>query len=419
MELLTATEFEKQYIPRERRFSPALGPLAVPAAGFMRNFIASAIESRARPFTGIRRAADPNPARHAPLRSTGVSTAAMVEAAQGFLESISLEQQIDCVFGIESDVYRSWCNFHSFLFRRGACLYHLNDEQRDRALTLLEQSLGAAGFETARNIMRLNEHLGAVTARPEEFGQWYYWLSIMGVPSATEPWGFQLDGHHLNINCFVLGDQVVLTPTFMGSEPVSAESGPYAGTRVFAEEEQRALRLIESLDAEQIAQTVVGKKLPFDVFAHAFNDDFVVPDEGLESAAMSAEQRELLVDVIRIYVARERPGQADQRLAEVLAHIDDTRFTWIGDWTGESAFYYRIDNPAILIEFVHQPGVMFANDLPSRRHAHTLVRTPNGNDYGKSLLRQYYERARASDAAGPSAFDRPVDDPMADLRRGA
>ena len=46
----------------------------------------------------------------------------------------------------------------------------------------------------------------------------------MGTPSETEPWGWQLDGHHLVINYFVLGDQVVMTPAFMGSEPVSADA---------------------------------------------------------------------------------------------------------------------------------------------------------------------------------------------------
>ena len=40
-------------------------------------------------------------------------------------------------------------------------------------------------------------------------------------PSETDPWGWQVDGHHLDINYFVLGDQVVMTPTFMWSEPVT------------------------------------------------------------------------------------------------------------------------------------------------------------------------------------------------------
>jgi Protein of unknown function (DUF3500) len=57
-------------------------------------------------------------------------------------------------------------------------------------------------------------------------------------------------------------------------------------------------------------------------------------------------------------------------------------------------FYYRIQSPVILIEFDHQRpvGIRHLLDprLPSVEHAHTVLRTPNGNDYGKDLLRQHY-----------------------------
>ena len=41
-----------------------------------------------------------------------------------------------------------------------------------------------------------------------------FWVVIAVLPSA--PWGWQLFGHHLVLNCFVLGDEIVMTPTFMG-----------------------------------------------------------------------------------------------------------------------------------------------------------------------------------------------------------
>jgi hypothetical protein len=54
-------------------------------------------------------------------------------------------------------------------------------------------------------------------------------------------------------------------------------------------------------------------------------------------------------------------------------------------------FYYRIHSPFVLIVFDHQTPVgnptLPANVL-TRQHIHTAVRTPNGNDYGKDLLRQ-------------------------------
>jgi hypothetical protein len=91
-------------------------------------------------------------------------------------------------------------------------------------------------------------------------------------------------------------------------------------------------------------------------------------------------------------------GHAAVRLAEVEAHLAETYFYWIGEVGPEAAFYYRIHSPVILIEFDHQGPVALRGDrqVANRDHIHTVVRTPNGNDYGKDLLRQHYE-AHAND----------------------
>src|SRR5207302_1912389 len=109
----------------------------------------------------------------------------------------------------------------------------LNGAQRQVALDLVRSSLSAPGFETARNVMKLNETVKELTNKPDEYGEWLYWISFFGTPSLDAPWGWQLDGHHLNLHCFVLGDQLVMTPLFTGSEPTLATSGKYAGTRLF------------------------------------------------------------------------------------------------------------------------------------------------------------------------------------------
>jgi hypothetical protein len=47
----------------------------------------------------------------------------------------------------------------------------------------------------------------------------------------------------------------------------------------------------------------------------------------------------------------------------------------------------------ILIEFDHQKPANLRHlhpPGPNRQHIHVVVRTPNGNDYGKDLLRQHY-----------------------------
>ena len=89
--------------------------------------------------------------------------------------------------------------------------------------------------------MRLNETIAEMNNKFTEYGERLYNLVVMGEPSMTEPWGWQLEGDHLVINYFILGDQVVMTPAFWGSEPVIAEAGKYAGTSVLQDEQNQGL----------------------------------------------------------------------------------------------------------------------------------------------------------------------------------
>ena len=79
-------------------------------------------------------------------------------------------------------------------------------------------------------------------------------------------------------------------------------------------------------------------------------------------------------------------------MREIDRHLDETWFCWMGATDDAGPFYYRVHSPVVLIEFNHEPGIVFADDDPNRHHVHAVVRTPNGNDYGADLLRQHYER---------------------------
>jgi Protein of unknown function (DUF3500) len=114
--------------------------------------------------------------------------------------------------------------------------------------------------KTSRDIIRLNHHIAELVSNIEEYGEHLYWFTIMGDPSESGPWGWQLDGHHLLINYFGLGDQVVMTPTFMGSEPVEATSGQYAGVSVFEPEQDLGLEFMRSLPPDQQQAALIGAK---------------------------------------------------------------------------------------------------------------------------------------------------------------
>jgi Protein of unknown function (DUF3500) len=326
-----------------------------------------------------------------PIQSSSVSTKPILDAAKAFLATLDAAQREKVSFPIDSIEWRKWFNISPYVFRHGLMLEDLSQPQLDAALAIVRASMSDAGFESARNCMRLNYTIGEITDNFHEYGEYVYFLSIFGTPSETEPWGWQLDGHHINLHCFVLGDQLVFTPAFLGSEPVVATTGEFNGVSVMQEEEQTALHFMQSLDRAQQTTAIVSYEIK-GAFAGAFRDNFEQRYEGLRADELTSAQQSLLWEVIGTYVGRIRDGHASVKLDEVRDQMTQTYFAWMGDDpTDDAVFYYRVHSPVLLIEFDHQGGVAFDNKQRTRNHIHTIVRTPNGNDYGKDLLRQHHE----------------------------
>jgi hypothetical protein len=331
-----------------------------------------------------------------PLRSTGVSTAPVRQAAEAFLATLTPEQRSKTVFAVDDPEWRKWMNQHFYL-RQGTGFQEMTEAQRETAFALLRASLSAKGVQQSRDIMRLNHTLGELNNNNfDDYGEWLYWITVMGTPSDKEPWGWQLDGHHLIMNYFVMDDQVVMTPTFMGSEPVTAISGTYKGTTVLQAEQNKGLALINALDATQRQKAILAaSKTGNHNVGEAFKDNVVLDYAGIRATELTGTQQEQLLDVIGEYVRNMRDGHAQVKMDEVRQHLDKTHFAWIGETQPNSVFYYRIHSPVVLIEFDHQTPIALAHlerGKPTREHIHTVIRTPNGNDYGKDLLRQHYEQ---------------------------
>jgi hypothetical protein len=195
----------------------------------------------------------------------------------------------------------------------------------------------------------------------------------------------------LIINYFVLGDQVVVTPSFLGAEPVHAESGKYAGVRVFNGDEDCGLALARTLSETQRAKTVIAAETSGEDFATAFRDNLVLNYKGIRYDELSTAQHDRLLALVDYHVGRMRDGHAQAKMEEVKHQLQNTYFCWMGGMEDDSTFYYRVQSPVIVVEFNHQRGIAFREHTkPYKDHIHVIVRTPNGNDYGKDLLRQHY-----------------------------
>ena len=354
-----------------------------------------------QPFTGITTEGKAMPGLF-PLQPTGIPTTPIMDAANAFLACLSDAQRQAATRPVDSRDWRTWHNAEMFIFRHGVLLEELSPSQLEAAFDVLRASFSAVGFVTARDIMRLNDFLREITGFDESLGELLYFMTIFGTPSAGEPWGWQIDGHHLNISFLIVGDQVVMTPAFMGGEPIYCDTGKYSGISIFDAELRNGLDLIRALSADQrkkatLFPSMLSKNLPPER-AHpsegrqkstAFQDNAVIPYEGIRAAEFSSGQQDLLMSIVEAYVGYLRPGHNRLRMREIERQIEETYFAWIGGYGDNDTYYYKVHSPVILIEFDMHRGIFLENDEPEKFHVHTMVRTPNGNDYGKDLLRQH------------------------------
>jgi hypothetical protein len=246
--------------------------------------------------------------------------------------------------------------------------------------------------------MRINNFLGEIMGAPQVLNQRSYNFLIFGTPSATEPWGWSLYGHHLCLNVFLHGKQIVLSPTFIGAEPNEIDDGEYIGTRILAEEESMGLRFMQSLSSEMQKMARIYKDMHDEAMPEgrwnladqrhlcgAFQDNRIVPYEGISMSGMDTEGRQLLLKLVGQFVRYLPDTARKNQIRQAEQHMEETYLSWIGGYRDDDAFYYRIQSLVIIAEFDYHWGVFLSNEKPAEFHIHTIVRTPNGGDYGFAI----------------------------------
>jgi len=324
------------------------------------------------------------------------SARAMADAGTKFVGSLSPEQKAKASFPFESDQLTYWNFIPTETFpRKGLLIGEMTEAQRTLAHNLMKAGLSQRGYMTATSIMQLEEVLGGIEAAQRaatgksEGGPGglvrdpvKYFVSIFGTPSATDTWGWRVEGHHVSLHFTVVkGRLVSSTPTMFGSNPAEVKSGPKKGLRVLAAEEDSARELLMSLDATQ-RQTAVFNSTALNEILTT-NKPQVTPLEqaGLAAGAMTARQRELLMKVIDVYAGFMADDIAAERLAAIKkAGTEKIAFAWAGAAERGQKHYYRIQGPTFLIEY--------DNSQNDGNHIHSVWRDFNG-DFGRDLLREH------------------------------
>lgn len=342
---------------------------------------------------GIHRFEAPRPGEEAPV-------AGMVAAASELLSALDGEAKEQIRHPVDAIEWQTWANPEFMQFDTGLRLEFQSAAVQDKALALVAASLSPRGYEMVRSMMLINGFLGEVVGLESILNEFSYNISLYGDPDLTAPWGWQLFGHHCAVHCLVVDGRMVVSPVFLGAEPNEIDAGPHADVKALAEHIELGTALMATLPESLRREATVYEQMvdpamppnrvhPGDErhLGGAFQDNRVIPFEGVRATEMPSASQELLMRIVEQFVMLLPEGPRAARLREVRECLDETWFSWIGGHQPNDVFYYRVQSPVVIAELDHHCGVFLDYDTPKPFHIHTVLRTPHGNDYGRAYVR--------------------------------
>lgn len=313
----------------------------------------------------------------------------MAAAAAAFLDTISPEFKSKAAFSFDGPQRKDW----HFVprTRPGLALRDMTEAQQLAAHNLLRSALSEQGVKKTESLMALESVLldmeraaGSVSGVRVPLN---YAISIFGSPTDSKPWGWRIEGHHLCLNFTSVSNELTaVTPSFMGSNPAEVKSGPKAGMRVLAVEEDLGRQLVTSLNDEQQKLAIIAKVAPADIYTIPGRElDAAIPEphSGLLYSAMSTAQREVVEKLIGEFAHNLRHEFADHELDRIRkADLNLIRFAWAGSTKPGQGHYYRLIGPTFIIEY--------DNTQNDANHVHTIWHDRQ-HDFGHDLLKEHYE----------------------------
>jgi hypothetical protein len=312
--------------------------------------------------------------------------------AKALIEATPAEQRGKLEQPFTDDVRSDW--HYVPRSRAGLAWNDLGARQRDAATALLKSALTDAGLDKVRAIMALE----IVLRELETFGRsrdaGNYAIALYGVPSASGPWAFRIEGHHLSLHFTLEGDRFIATlPQFMGANPalvpkdvVAPEGGqraPAKGSRVLGVEEDRGRQLLTSLSEAQRKVAVIDPRPYGDIVTRNAKKLDPLQPAGVKFTDLTAAQQAQLLKLVSAFADHLQPELAEARLARVRSGgLDSIRFAWAGSSAVGEPYYFRIQGATFLIEFDNSGG----------NHIHSVWRDFAG-DFGRDVLQEHYSSA--------------------------
>jgi hypothetical protein len=277
----------------------------------------------------------------------------------------------------DEDLRRDWTYVPAD--RAGLTFGDLDRAQRKGIHQLLATALSPHAYAQAASIMALEDVLDLREGGDRGRHNTDYWTIFFGEPGKDEAWGWRFEGHHVSVNVTVVGDQVSVSPCFLGSNPAVID---YRGTPVIAPlplEAQLPRELLAAMGSGCRSSAIVANTAPYDIhtsYAPRIGSAAIEP-LGVSGAKLPGAAEELLRRLVDLYVDRLPAVLAADRRPD----LNEVHFAWEGSLEPGQGHYYRLQAPDFLVEY--------DNTQNDANHIHSVCRFPRG-DFGDDILAAHY-----------------------------
>ncbi len=313
---------------------------------------------------------------HEPPKSD-YSPTSMASAANAFLNSLDDPGRTKAQRKLSPAGRREWTNLPARPDADGIRMADLNEKQIKTACDMMAALFSKQGYLKMRNIMLADDQLLRNGQPRPGFGTENFSIVIFGEPTANQPWGFQLDGHHVGVNLSIHGEKLSMSPSFIGTQPEAFRIATTA-FRPFAGETGDAYKLLSLLDKKQTSQAVIANRRGRINYGPGA-DGKPSQAKGVSCSTFNAEQRKALMTLLGQWVNDLPPKQATARMAKLEKEIDKMSFAWSGPTAPKSDISYYVTGPSLILEYACQD--LGGNPLA---HLHSMYRDPT-NEYGGQM----------------------------------
>ncbi|MGX9887083.1 DUF3500 domain-containing protein [Streptomyces sp. NPDC002276] len=371
-----------------------------------------------------------------PVDKKATGTAAVVSAANEFLNTLDADQQAATLLDLTQANATAWSNLPcGSSCRPGIQLGSLTDTQLAAAMKVLKLATGTGkntGYDQITQIIKADDVLNSAqstssagpapsdtasstasadpsaTATPTStatdaptdvptgtppsggtggggtggYGSGVYFLAFLGTPSATGTWQLHFGGHHLALNLtYKKGKVAGASPFFVGVEPTTWTDDDGTTYSPLATMRDGLLALTGSLSTEQLATAKLSASFSDVLLGPGQDGQFPETKEGIKVSTLSPKQKQLVLKAIHPWIANVDDATAKKLMKTYEHELNQTYVAYSGttalDTQGD---YVRIDGPGVWVEFVCQNGVVYRDQI----HYHTVYRD-HTRDYGSEF----------------------------------